>query len=392
MRPLLQEHILFATYRWCAWVLAVLVLFLDMPLASNHIALLLLSGILTLVATALAQPMVRVARVRPILLALDILVGLALVALSGGDFLPFFPYALGTLILPAVLFGWRGALMAGVSFALADRFGLLLAESNLPGGALTETSAAAIAGRMLIPAGVALLWVAIWQTLQQVVARAVSPLASRFQSVQPPARPFHDANDMLPLSNRTSRTVTTRQATTRTAQSPTTMVPFKMPSRMGLSSSSSAENFTVQELRRVIHENVTTSPNMQLDEALSQLVATCDRWSSVAMHVHVTGTISPLSYAKSLTLVRLAEAALLNVEQHARAHSAAVTLSYEPLLVTLTIQDDGVGLLDGTYVRPGLHTLRAIAYCLAEQDGYLEVNEGVRGGVVVRAVLPLHNS
>jgi len=57
--------------------------------------------------------------------------------------------------------------------------------------------------------------------------------------------------------------------------------------------------------------------------------------------------------------------------------------------VALLIQDDGVGLLDGTHERPGLHALRAMQYRLAEFGGRLDVFETEGGGVTVRATMPL---
>ena len=66
-----------------------------------------------------------------------------------------------------------------------------------------------------------------------------------------------------------------------------------------------------------------------------------------------------------------------------------ITLSYELHTILLVIEDDGVGLLDGTHERPGVHALRAMHYRLSELEGQLEVAEGEAGGVTVRASLPL---
>jgi signal transduction histidine kinase len=88
-------------------------------------------------------------------------------------------------------------------------------------------------------------------------------------------------------------------------------------------------------------------------------------------------------------LVRLTQEALLNVQQHAHAASAVCTLRYDATSVVLLLQDDGVGLLDGTYERPGLHALRAMHYRLAELGGRLDVFETEGGGVTVRASMPL---
>jgi signal transduction histidine kinase len=87
--------------------------------------------------------------------------------------------------------------------------------------------------------------------------------------------------------------------------------------------------------------------------------------------------------------VRLAQEALLNIQQHAHADTAMLTLRYDTTSVALMIQDDGVGLLDGTYERPGLHALRAMQYRLAEFGGRLDVFETEGGGVTVRATMPL---
>ena len=59
------------------------------------------------------------------------------------------------------------------------------------------------------------------------------------------------------------------------------------------------------------------------------------------------------------------------------------------LSVALLIQDNGVGLVDGTFHRPGLHSLRAMQYRIAEFGGGLEVFETEGGGVTVRAAMPL---
>ncbi|MFN8568405.1 MAG: hypothetical protein U0Z44_13015 [Kouleothrix sp.] len=90
-----------------------------------------------------------------------------------------------------------------------------------------------------------------------------------------------------------------------------------------------------------------------------------------------------------MLLVRLTQEALLNIQQHAHAGTARLTLRYDAGSVVLLIQDDGVGLLDGTHERPGLHALRAMHYRLSEFGGRLDVFETEGGGVTVRATLPL---
>jgi signal transduction histidine kinase len=66
-----------------------------------------------------------------------------------------------------------------------------------------------------------------------------------------------------------------------------------------------------------------------------------------------------------------------------------MTLRYDINSVALLIQDDGVGLVDGTFERPGLHALRAMHYRVSELGGRLDVFQTEGGGVTVRAAMPL---
>jgi signal transduction histidine kinase len=131
------------------------------------------------------------------------------------------------------------------------------------------------------------------------------------------------------------------------------------------------------------------SPDVSLPTALEQLAAMAAHQSGLAISASCLGAARPLNASQQAILLRCAQEALLNVRQHARAHSAQLTLSFEPRAVVLSVQDDGVGLLDGTYERPGLHALRAVRYRLAELDGQLAVFDSEGGGLTLRATLPL---
>jgi signal transduction histidine kinase len=131
---------------------------------------------------------------------------------------------------------------------------------------------------------------------------------------------------------------------------------------------------------------------VDLATALDQLVQEFVREHAIALHMDRRGTTQQLSRAKQMALVKLAQEALHNVARHSQAHAAVLQLHYQPGRVSVTVQDDGVGLMDGTYQRPGIHALRALSYRLAEMDGSLEVSEGKSGGVMVRGSLPLGSS
>jgi hypothetical protein len=132
-------------------------------------------------------------------------------------------------------------------------------------------------------------------------------------------------------------------------------------------------------------------PPVDLATALRQAPEHIGLQQTFALHMDLDrpeAASRPLSYARQMVLVKLVHEALRNIQQHAHAHTAWLTLRYEPQIVALTIEDDGLGLLDGTHERPGLHSLRAIHYQLAEMDGVLDVHEGDDGGVVVRGWIP----
>jgi signal transduction histidine kinase len=129
--------------------------------------------------------------------------------------------------------------------------------------------------------------------------------------------------------------------------------------------------------------------NLTFTAAIDQLAMSFGRQGGVETRVTSMGVIRPLTNVQHGMLLRVAQEALLNVSQHAHAHTVLMTIMFEPSAVTLGIHDDGVGLLDGTYERPGMHALRAIRYRLSELDGQLAVFESESGGVTVRATLPL---
>ncbi|MFD6447337.1 sensor histidine kinase [Promicromonospora sp. NPDC060204] len=72
----------------------------------------------------------------------------------------------------------------------------------------------------------------------------------------------------------------------------------------------------------------------------------------LAVTVHAGGTPRPLPVPLETALLRIAQSALANVDEHADASRAEVTLTYAPGSVTLRVADDGVGL--GPAAAPGV--------------------------------------
>ena len=374
----LSDHVAFFSYRWFAWVVVALTLMLpNLPVATlpRDTGLLLLIGVINVVVTALAQGYVRIALQRPAILALDLVAGVAILWLSEGRTLPFLPYAFAALVLPALLFDWRGALLATVAFLGLDLVGLALINPEF--GATLDGPA--LFARAITPIAFASTWVA----LGRVLPRSATSSGGRLAQTDAPAlsQADHDAEPPpgAPLTLRLTDRV-------RPQTPPASAANLTAPGPLVLTRSTAEQR--ADPARRPLYDLPPTQ-GLSLTASLEQISAAAARQSGVEVRVTCIGAPQTLTQAQHSLLLRAAHEALINVQQHARAHSALLTLMFERTTVTLVIQDDGVGLLDGTYERPGLHALRAIRYRLAELDGQLAVVEPASGGLTVSATLPL---
>jgi signal transduction histidine kinase len=145
---------------------------------------------------------------------------------------------------------------------------------------------------------------------------------------------------------------------------------------------------SVEELRRVIFAPLP-APDMDLGAIFDVLGTRFSQQTSISTRVALIGRTRYLRSIHRDLLVRVAQEALLNIQQHAHAGSASLTLRYDVNSIVMLVQDDGSGLADGTYERPGLHALRTMHYRIAEFGGRLDVFETEGGGVTVRTTMPL---
>nr|WP_063775109.1 sensor histidine kinase [Streptacidiphilus anmyonensis] len=145
-----------------------------------------------------------------------------------------------------------------------------------------------------------------------------------------------------------------------------------------------------------------TPPSLQdatLPEALRRVTAGCGPVPQVSFHLD--GEPYPLAVETEVALLRLTQEALANVQRHARAERAAVTLAYLDDQVTLDVFDDGVGFAPeapaggaggaGSADRPrfGLHGMRER---IAELGGTLTIESAPGEGTAVAAAIPLHGT
>jgi glucose-6-phosphate-specific signal transduction histidine kinase len=370
-----NEHSVFIGYRWLAWGLAGL-LIVNSALTPRNLWLLSLTALINLALTIGARPYVALIRRYPPLIVGELLLGLGTMTLSGGLSSPFQVYAYGALVLPALLWGWRGSLLGALVLTLGNA-ALLWAGNTVPLPALLAGQAETWLG-LLGPLSLAILLPLVRRSSDYTGRGARRVLGSQQRSAAG-QRPLREVQDSVVQHLTAVSRPPTRVPERAVADEPATAL---------LSPARTAAEQGSQELRRVVFGPLPAG-YVAFDKVLYQLVASFGRYSSVATRLSVSGQLPYLPPVAHGTLVRLAQEALLNVEQHARAHSALVTLRCEPRQVILTIQDDGVGLLDGTYARPGLHALRLVSYRLSEIGGRLEVRESESGGLTVQARVPL---
>ncbi|MBX0328770.1 hypothetical protein K2Z83_13915 [Oscillochloris sp. ZM17-4] len=337
----------------------------------HDVIILLLVALITLVLTAITSSYVRLARRRPWVMLVDVLASLGVVWLSGGGALPYLPYALGSLVLLALQDDWVEALVVGLAFTFLDIGGLLVLNM-LSGG---DVSGAHLALRAVAPLG----FIGVWALLGRLPGRVerTGTLADLWQNLAGSRPPSTEASGD-PALRASAFADLRRDVTVRTGE-------------LGPQQRSSSQMLPAPRSESARHAIYDPAPGESLSfpAAVDLMALNLGSHGSAEMRLITLGVVRPLTGAQHSVLLRAAHEALLNIHQHSHASSALITISFEPQAVTLTVQDDGVGLLDGTYERPGMHALRAVRYRLAELEGQLAVFESDSGGVTLRATLPL---
>jgi len=139
--PIHQRRIFLflVAYRWASLIPALWLLrpgTNPMPPQVPAIPVFALAVVLTLLITVFHRPLNRLLIERPYLLALDMLIAGALLAVSGGTHSPYYLYALSPLLAGAFFFKMRGALIAAGTFTPLYLMALTVGQrlSPVPGG------------------------------------------------------------------------------------------------------------------------------------------------------------------------------------------------------------------------------------------------------------------
>src|SRR5438067_2832251 len=127
--------------------------------------------------------------------------------------------------------------------------------------------------------------------------------------------------------------------------------------------------------------------------ALWKLVRDFRQRTGLEAHLVLAGAERRVSPEVAEALYAVAREALANVERHARASAAVVSLRLGPRSATLAVQDDGVGAPQLVLRRLGESAthfgLRGLQERVRGLSGSFAARPGDDGGLVVRARLPL---
>ncbi|MGA9859378.1 MAG: histidine kinase [Solirubrobacteraceae bacterium] len=116
------------------------------------------------------------------------------------------------------------------------------------------------------------------------------------------------------------------------------------------------------------------------------------REAGLETSLDVCGPTRELPAAVDLSVYRIVQEALTNVVRHASATRAAVTLTYAPTALEVTVRDDGVARTDADPTPSGGHGLVGMRERVALFGGDLEAGRvGREPGYLVRALLPVQS-
>ena len=104
---------------------------------------------------------------------------------------------------------------------------------------------------------------------------------------------------------------------------------------------------------------------------------------------HAAQPIPRLEASLQMTLLRIAQEALMNVARHAQASEVIVTLEHQENAIRLTIEDNGIGIqgLQDTK-RPGSHGLKIMRERAEAFGGTVNIGTTSKDGTKIEALIP----
>ena len=143
----------------------------------------------------------------------------------------------------------------------------------------------------------------------------------------------------------------------------------------------------LSEVRRTVGVLRTpVSTDLSLPKALRELASDFEAATQLPIRVTVPDTLPPLPEAYRLALYRAAQEALTNVQRHAQANEASLTVELSAEGITLRVRDNGIGLPDGADQRG--FGLRGMRERITQLGGSVEWRSEKTEGTTVLVDLP----
>ena len=143
----------------------------------------------------------------------------------------------------------------------------------------------------------------------------------------------------------------------------------------------------LSEVRRTVamlRTPVTT--DLSLPKALHELAIDFEKATQLPIRVTMPDSLPPFSEAYRLALYRAAQEALTNIQRHAKASEASLTMDLSAEALTLRVNDNGIGLPDGADQQG--FGLRGMRERITQLGGSVELRSGSADGTTVVLQLP----
>jgi signal transduction histidine kinase len=128
--------------------------------------------------------------------------------------------------------------------------------------------------------------------------------------------------------------------------------------------------------------------DLQLRKSLRQLASGFEKATGIEVHLVSPDEMPPLPRAHRLALYRAAQEALTNVQRHAQAEQAWLTLMPQKDQIVLVVSDNGVGFPAGPAAETNFG-LRGLQERVLQLGGELILETRAGGGAQLRLSLPL---
>jgi len=389
--------------RWAAWVVAAVIVVLDVvPKANVEREPVLLFGTLAqTTAATLYLPLLR-PRVRDLLKRslgrqiddilvvglFDVALALAIVRWSAGWDSPYYLFAVASLLVPSSILGLRSNLVLTASFV--GLYALIVATAG-------KGTAGPWHGRELnnfvvflaIPFIVAVVvqffgWMSRQLAAQRETARQALEENLRLQQDRDKLIAEQERNRMArEIHDGIGQSVYMLSLNLEAAADAAAGEPVLSERLQRL------VVLTKQVLLEVRHYIFDLKPLLDgeagMAAALRSQVREFTTVSALPVSVEVIGVERTLPVAKGAALYRIAQEALANVYRHAQASKACLRLAFDERSVTLEVRDDGVGMRPNDESGRGLRNIRQR---VEDLQGSFTVESGPSRGTVVRAVFP----